>query len=500
MRTEGNMDKEQSEIITAEQQPSVCPDKQKSAIRFTVRGFIGVVAVLFGLIIAVGILTLVIPSGRYLTDANGGITDTFVFAPAENSLPWWLWPLAPFMVWGSSDGFNLGFLSLLLLIMGGAFFVIEKTGGMQAIINAIIRKFGRFKYALIWVTAFFFMLLAAVFGSFEDALILLPIILVMCRAMKWDGLTALGMMLLAAGVGLSCTWINYFSIGLASNLAGTNVLSGLWYRILIWLFMWALTSLFVTYFFARKAEKKNAAPGIAQGRDGLLKEIKDSTPEDKRKVTVFTLFFLAMAAIIVGSYSVDLFFPKPVVADYIMPIMGAAFLIGGIVCGCIVTKSFKVTMKFFGKGALAIAPAVLILMLSFSIKYIAERGEILHTIFYYFSGLTADVGPYAAIILIYLAIFIFNFFIPSSSAKVIIAIPLLTLLPIAGLSKEIIILAFVLSEGFSDVFFPTSPVLLVGLSFADVSYGRWFRKTALFQLLLFGISCAVLVLGVWFGY
>jgi len=312
--------------------------------------------------------------------------------------------------------------------------------------------------------------------------------------MKWDNLTALGMMLLAAGVGLSCTLMNFFSIGLASQLAGTNVLTGIWLRIIVWLVMWVITSIFVINAFAKKAEKRNIEQGIACDRDAVLKEIGVITLEEKKKVTVFSLFFLSVFAIIIFTYLVsDL-------VDYIMPIMCVAFLSGSIICNYILTKNHKTFFKNFGKGAFAIAPAILILMMSLSIKYIAEKGEILQSIFYYFSELTARTGPYAAIILIYSTISIFNFFIPSSSSKIVILIPLLTLFPIEGISKELIVLAFVLSEGFYDVFFPTSPVLLIGLSFAGVSYLTWFKKTVLFQGLILIISFAVLMFGVAIKY
>jgi len=338
------------------------------------------------------------------------------------------------------------------------------------------------------------MLLAALFGTFEDGIILLPIVMIMSRAMKWDNLTALGMMLLAAGVGISCTLVNFFSIGLASQLAGTNVLTGIWLRIIIWLLMWVLTSVFVIHMFAKKAEKKNLEQGISIDRENLLKELGKSTPEEQKKIKVFSVFYLSIFLIILISYLI------PALVYYIMPIMCAAFLIGSFISGRILTENIKVVSRYFFKGALAIAPAILIIMMSLSIKYIAEKGEILQSIFYYFSDLTTRTGPYGTIILIYLTIFFFNFFIPSSSAKIIIMIPLLTLNPIEGISKELIVLAFVLNEGFADVFFPTSPVLLIGLSFAEVSYLTWFKKTILIQIIILIISCAALSFGVAIGY
>jgi len=467
-------------------------DIQKAVIKFSKISFFSIVGLLLGLIILVGVLTYIIPAGQYITDESNNIS--FVFREAQNRLPVYRWFTAPFEVWVSEDSFTILFLSLLLLIMGGAFYIIDNTGGMHAIINGIIRKFSGYRYAIIWVTVFFFMLLAALFGTFEDGIILLPVVMIMSRAMKWDNLTALGMMLLAAGVGISCTLINFFSIGLASQLAGTNILTGIWLRIIIWLLMWVLTSLFVIHFFAKKAEQKNLMQGISCDRDVLLKELGESTPEEQKKIKVFSIFYFSIFLIILITYLI------PSLVYYIMPVMCIAFLTGSFICGSILTKNMKTVLMYFSRGAFAIAPAILILMMSLSIKYIADKGEILQSIFYYFSDMTTKTGPYATIIIVYLTIFFFNFFIPSSSAKIVIMIPLLTLNPIEGISKELIVLAFVLSEGFADVFFPTSPVLLIGLSFAEVSYLTWFRKTVFFQILILAVSCAVLMFGVAIGY
>ncbi|MCL2752320.1 MAG: hypothetical protein FWE62_06175, partial [Firmicutes bacterium] len=385
----------------------------QNAIKFAKRSFISVVCILLGLIVTVGVLTFVIPAGQYQAGADGKVTDVFVFGAARNRLPVWRWFTAPFEVWGSKDGINLAFLSLLLLIMGGAFFVIDQTGGMRAMINALIRRFSKRKYILIWAVTFFFMLLAAIFGTFEDAIILLPIILILCKALKWDNMTALGMMLLAAAVGLSCSFVNPFAIGLASKLAGTSVLTGLWLRILVWLLMWGILSFFVTFFMAKKAEKRNRLP---QNGDVCVDIPVEQTPAedcellcqnirphdiDKRKVLVWSLFFF-------GCFTMMLITYIPAIVDYNMPIMAVVFMTGSIVCGRVLTKDLKTTLKHFGKGVIAIAPAIVILMMSLSVKYIAERGEILHTIFYYFTNLIAGTGPYATILLIFVMVLVLN--------------------------------------------------------------------------------------------
>ena len=77
------------------------------------------------------------------------------------------------------------------------------------------------------------------------------------------------------------------------------------------------------------------------------------------------------------------------------------------------------------------------------------------------------------------------------------------ILPIAttlGLSPAIIILTYCIADGFTDVFLPTNPVLLVGLSMANVSYGKWVRWTWKFQVLIFVATILMLLFAVKVGY
>ena len=76
-------------------------------------------------------------------------------------------------------------------------------------------------------------------------------------------------------------------------------------------------------------------------------------------------------------------------------------------------------------------------------------------------------------------------------------------LPVAtalGLSPSLIILAYCMADGFTDVILPTNPVLLIGLSMANVSYGKWVKWTWKLQILVFFLTIAVLFFGVAIGY
>ena len=77
------------------------------------------------------------------------------------------------------------------------------------------------------------------------------------------------------------------------------------------------------------------------------------------------------------------------------------------------------------------------------------------------------------------------------------------ILPIAhtlGISTTIIMLTYCMADGFTDVILPTNPVLLIGLSMANVSYGKWVKWTGIFQLMMFALTLLVLFFAVQIGY
>ena len=59
-------------------------------------------------------------------------------------------------------------------------------------------------------------------------------------ALGWDELTGLGMSLLAVGCGFASGVCNPFTVGVAQELAGLPMFSGIWFRLLSFVFVYLL--------------------------------------------------------------------------------------------------------------------------------------------------------------------------------------------------------------------------------------------------------------------
>ena len=146
-------------------------------------------------------------------------------------------------------------------------------------------------------------------------------------------------------------------------------------------------------------------------------------------------------------------------------------------------------------------PAVLMIALASSVKLVMEESNVIDTVMHSVLELLAGKGKFVTLLLIYALILFLQLFIGSASAKIFLVMPIV--LPITtalGISPTLIILTYCMADGFTDVILPTNPVLLIGLSMANVSYWKWLKWTWKIQLLLFAISVLVLLFGVLIGY
>lgn len=465
-------------------------------IRINKRSFLTVCAVLLALILFAYILTFLLPKGYYPVDADGNIlSDQYTPMPGRgygilNLLT------APFRLFASEDGLTVIVIAIFLLTVAGAFNVMDKTKGVSSIIGYLIEKYRNKKYLLMYLIILLFMLFGALFGIFEESVTLLPIIIMLSLSLGWDTFTGLGMCLLAAGFGFSTALTNPFSVGLASEKMGVNMLSGISYRIVIFILIYALLCFYLRRHVKKIEANPESSPTYAEDKEkrAHLGEISFNSI-DRRVLRVYTGFFIAIVLIIIASALI------PTLSVYSIPVLAAAFLIGAFVCGLLVGRRFGEIGKIFLSGVIGVLPAVLMIVLAGTIKFILDDAHILATVIEKISALFTGTSPIVGILFIYLVILIVEFFIGSATAKVVLIIPIIKILVAKlAISPNIAILAFIFGDGYNDLIYPTNPVLLIALGIAGFSYGKWAKKTAGLQILVLIITALFLVIGYYLGY
>jgi uncharacterized ion transporter superfamily protein YfcC len=382
--------------------------------------------------------------------------------------------------------------------MSGVFNLLDKTGGIRVVIGKTVRKFSNKKKVVICATTFVFMAFGSFFGLFEELATLLPLVIVFTLSMGFDSLTGLGVCLMASCFGFSAAITNPFSVGIVADLANTHVFDGAWLRVVFFVLVYASLCGFLLLHIRKisKDPKKSLTYELDEKRRQTLDF--STTEESERENKIFKTYVIFFA---IQLFMLVLIASIRAISGLAIPILAVSFLLGGIICGLCVCEKKGEVFSHMLQGAVAMLPAVIMIALASSVKLIMEEGGILDTVMHGAIKVLEGKNQFLCIIVIYLLILFLQIFIGSSSAKIMLIMPII--LPIAstlGISSTVVILTYCIADGFTDVILPTNPVLLIGLSMANVSYGKWLKWTWKFQLLMFIGTVLLLMLAVQIGY
>lgn len=465
-------------------------NKERNGLGISVKSFISAIIVIFVLMIATYILTLVIPGGEYarITDVNGNvIIDTAGgFQYVDGGMPFWKWVLSPFLVLGASGNGTLIAVIAFLLVIGGAFNGLERCGLMKYMLDKIVNKFGAKRYNLMAIIILFFMAMGSFIGSFEECVPLVPMVVALAAGLGWDPLTGMGMSLLAAGCGFAAGVCNPFTVGVAQKLAGLPMFSGIWLRAIAFVFIYSLLFIFVRS-HAKKVEKPLSETAVGA-------EFNVDKKLDKALLCFVGILGVGLVLVFSSSFLTFL-------QDYTMIIVAVMFLVAGLLSVGIAGLKGKELAITFKDGVVSVLPAVFMILMASSIKYTMEEAKILDTILHATVGVAETLPKWTVILFVYLIVLIMNFFISSGSAKAILIIPLIVpMAQIFGISPQLCVLAYAFGDGFSNVFYPTNPVLLISLGVANESYGAWVKWTWKFQAMNLVMTSMILLFGLAIGY
>ncbi len=477
------------------------PEKKQKEQAFSTintKAFLSVVVILVSILLLSGLLSYFVPQGAYERDADGVILmDTYVKGEVAG-IPFWRVLTAPVRIFTSSDAVTIIAISIFLLIMSGIFNLMDKTGGIKTFIVHIMNRLKDKGGPVVCLTVLIFMLFGSLFGMFEELVTLLPLIIVFMLTMGMDSMMGLGVCLLAACFGFSAAITNPFSVGIASQYAGISTSSGMWLRLVFFVIVYASLCGFLMLYL--KKIEKNPKLSLTYEQDSKRRaELGADTtamPENQKKIfAVYSGFFVIQGILLVLIASVR------AISGLAIPILAGSFLVFGLGAGFLVSKKPLQVLRWFGQGAVAMLPAVAMIAIASSVKLVMEESGIIDTIMHSVLQVFTDCNKFVAILLIYFLILFLQVFIGSATAKIVLVMPIVV--PIAqalGISPTLVILTYCMADGFTDVIIPTNPVLLIGLSMANVSYGKWVKWTWKLQLFVFAITVLILLFGVAIGY
>ena len=476
--------------------------------------FLGTAGMLLAVMLLAGILTLVVPQGTFerVADANGNLiipvdethTVQSLYHPIEGQrLAVWRWLTAPIEVFTNSDFTTVStavMIILFILLIGGTFLILEKSGVLQYVLNGVIRRYGPRKYALLAVMVFVFMLLGSTMGLFKETITLVPITVMLAITLGWDSLVGIGMSILSVGFGFAAGTLNPFTIGVTQKLAGLPLFSGFLLRAVLFLLVYGILLLFLLR-YAKRVER-NPERSLVWDIDSAARQRfsgatgqSEYAPGVRRAAWFFGICLLAVFAYVIAAFLV------PALADYSMPVMAMLFAVGGIGAGLVAGSKTCAVLVDFGRGMLSLLPGAVLILLAMSARQILLEGQIMDTLLLKAYHAIQGMGPYGAALLLYAFVLLLELVISGSASKAFLVMPIaLPLADLIGLTRQTAVQAFSLADGFANMVYPTNAALLIVLGLTGIPYLRWLRWTWKLQAVLVGISALCLVAAVALHY
>ncbi|MBI9012637.1 MAG: putative basic amino acid antiporter YfcC [Clostridiales bacterium] len=401
--------------------------------------------------------------------------------------------------WGSAVG-----VMMFILIVGGSFGIVIKTGAVENGILKLIKKTKGFELVMIAALFVAFAAGGAIFGMGEEAIPFTLMLVPLMVAMGYDAVTGILITYVATQIGFATSWMNPFSVSIAQGIAGLPIQSGAGFRIIMFTFFTVLGIVF-TIMYAVKI-KRHPEKSISYKTDEYFRnEFKQKKDEHVHfgigHILVLLSLLAAIVWIVVGVKE----------SEYYLPEIATIFFTLGLVSG-IIGVIFKLEnmhvndiASSFREGAKDLLGAAMVVGLAKGIVLVlggsgAATPSILNTIL---SGMANVLGNLPAVFsawLMFVFQSVFNFFVVSGSGQAALTMPLMApLAELIGVTKQVAVLAFQLGDGFTNLIVPTSACLMAVLGVARVEWTSWIKFQIKFQGVLIVFGSIFIVLGVMTG-
>ena len=407
--------------------------------------------VIIAVIIALcAVLTWFLPGGQYVKAEDGTLSYEAVDAVPQT--------------WQVLSAVYHGFVKqagiiVFILVVGGAFWLLNATGAVEAGIQRFIVRIGRRDRLVLVALTVLFSLAGAVFGMSEETIPFVGIVVPLVVSMGYDAFMGMLVVYVASNVGFSSAFLNPFTVGIAQGMADLPLFSGMGYRIFCWAFLTLLMVVFV-WFYARRT-KKQTSPLAPSGLGR-----SDTKPLTRRQSWILVVLLLTVIALIVGVTC----------WDWYMPEITGLFLGMGIVCGFIAGFPANKIADELIAGARDILSAALVVGFASGIIVILQDGKVVDSILHGMQEGLDGSSPVASLSAMYGIQALINFIIPSATAKAAITIPIMApFADMVGVSRQAMVLAFQFGDGFTNMVTPTSGVLVAALAMARIPYAKWVK-------------------------
>ena len=424
---------------------------------------------LLALILIFSLLSYVVPSNVYdyheitieETGATRNVIDPTTYHAVDKT-PVTLMQFLTAVPRGMQESAQIIFF---IFIVGGAMTVLQETRAIEAGLGRLIKGLKDKSILIIPVVMFLFSLCGSVFGMAEETIPFIPIFVSLMVASGFDSLTGVAVVLAGAGSGFAGAFMNPFTIQVAQGIAELPLLSGIGFRVVMYICFVVLTIAMVMRYALKVKKNPQLSPmyDFDKTRDDVA-DLDSLPPFGGREKAILVVFLIAIVLLIWGVIK----------KGWYMDEIAALFLGMSMIVAAIGGLGFNNYALTLGKGMADIASGALVVGFARGILVVMTDGNILHTILHGAASLLEGLPAMISAVGMYIFQCLLNFLVPSGSGQAAVSMPIMApLADLVGVSRQTACIAYQLGDGISNVFTPTSGYFMAGLALAKVPWSKW---------------------------
>ncbi|MEG0132901.1 MAG: Na+/H+ antiporter NhaC family protein [Clostridium sp.] len=444
------------------------------------------------ILIVVAVLANIIPAGEFdrVKDVVSGkmvvIPGTFKYIQGQS---FGIFDLFMAVQNGFVDAADI----IFFIIFAYAFvYTLIKNGTFDAVLGTMIRKLGNRIQLMIPVCMLTFGVLGATMGLYEEAYGLLPVFIGMAVALGYDAVLGGAIVFIGVSTGFSAAIINPFTVGVAQQIAGVPMLSGIGFRVVCFV-VFMTASILYTWRYAIKI-KADPTKSVLYGVEMESRPSSNKEELIEKRLTVRhklcgVAFIITIIALLYGTTKLGWYISE----------LAALFLMMMIVVGKIGGFTFTEIANTLVESTKTMVFGILVCGFSRAVIMIMKDAQITDTIVNFFASLLQGTSTYTSALGMLAIQNVINFFITGSTSQASITMPIMA--PVAeliGLNKQIAVLAFQFGDGFSNMFWPTVVAFECGLM--GIPINKWYKFIAPLFGIMFVLQTIMMVIAVAIGF
>ncbi|MDC1541958.1 YfcC family protein [Candidatus Pseudothioglobus singularis] len=446
--------------------------------------------ILISLIALGALMTYIIPAGKYerVTNEEGMEVvqpDSFQFIEQTPV------GLFDFMLAIPNGFIETAELVFGIIMIGGMFAVIEKTGIISLAVEKLAKTFSNRGVWVIPILMIPFALITTFTNLIELSLVYLPAIMPLILRLGFDRITAAGTVLVATCVGFTVGLTSPANVGVAQTVSQLPLYSGMGYRAIILSIMLTIGIVFV----CRYARKVQANPELSLTQHDLADPVDtqeiNNIKATKKQIAAAFVILIAFAILIYGLIVHQWYFRE----------LAGLYILTGIAVGLVAGLRPSEIAEAFNEGFKSILLGAFVVGVARGISVVLNEGNIMDTIIYAGGTLVESMPSSITAVIMFIVQAMINFVIPSGSGQAMVTMPIMAgIADLTGVTRQTAVLAFLFGDGFANILYPTSGYFMATLAIARIGWEKWVKFIWPLLAIWYALSVVFLIIAQLINY